>query len=201
MRNIVVRQVLVIISLLVTVGLTINFGILPGWSNFQEKLRETEQSDLLINIELERLQHLQELDRNQPALENQLNFLNTAIPNDLEISNFVDILDVLAERNDVTIEFFVIGDVAPYIIPEHIAADEDLVKASERVGETLRAIPVDFSVSGAYANLVSFIGELQLSPRITLIDNLSLTTSTGTRSLSLGLKTYIFVTDSSEAAK
>lgn len=194
MRSVVMRQVLVGLALLAVIALTINFGILPNWSNFQAKVEETEQSDVLISIELQRLQHLQELDRNLEAIEAQREFLVDEIPHDLEISDFVDILDILAERNDVTIEFFVVGNVAPYVLPEHISADEDLVPAAERVGDKLQAIQVDFSVSGDYPNLVSFIGELQLSPRITLIDNLSLTTSGEARTLSLGLKTYIFVT-------
>lgn len=192
MSKIRIRQILTGLFLLVVVAATLNFGILPQYNSFQERIQEAAQVDTLTGVELDELSRLQELAKIQPAIENQLEYLETSIPLDIQISGFVDILDVLAARNDIEIEFLRIGEVLPYLPPEGVLAEESVEKALERTNKRLIGVPVDFSVIGTYANLVSFMDELQKSPRTTVIQEVSMSSATSSRAYSLTLQTLIF---------
>ncbi|MFM7013807.1 MAG: hypothetical protein ACKOXT_02285 [Actinomycetota bacterium] len=194
MNKILIRQIFTVVVLVAVVGLTVNFGILPQFANFNEKLKSAEQTDRLTSIELDQLRKLQELAEIQPAIEKQLDYLTAAVPGDIEVSNYVDQLDVLAERNSVAIEFLTFGDVAPFVLPEYVASEETVQPYVSKVGESIRAIPVDFAVTGSYANLIAFMGELQSAPRTTVIQSASLSSGQTSRVFNLTIKTLIFYT-------
>lgn len=192
MSRILIRQILTGLFIVAVIALSLNYGILPQSRSFLEKIEEANRTDTLSSLELEELQRLKRLSEIQPQIELQLDYLHDAIPLDIEISAYVDILDELVARNGVQINFIQIDDALLYTLPEHVAAEELLTKAIERSEERLNSIPIDFAVTGSYANLVSFMDELQKAPRTTLIQSATLSAGTGTRTYSLTLQTLIF---------
>lgn len=164
---------------------------MPQLQNFQQKLEEANAVDVQTNVQLDELRRLQELAEIQPAIESQLTYLDASVPSDLRISSYVDILDELAARNDITISLLRIGGASPYVPQEPVAAEEKVVALVEANGGRLLATPIDLSVNGTYANLVSFMNELQKSPRTTVIQSGNLSFSGGQQT-SLSLQTLIF---------
>lgn len=192
MNNPRLRSLLTGLVLLAVVALTGYFGILPQVTMFNERISQAVEVDAQTSIELVRLQQLQDLEKIQPAIEAQLASLKNAIPSEVEISKYVDILDILAARNNVEIQSLTISDAIPYLPPEHIATDETIAPAIEQLGGALGGIPIAFVVSGSYGNLVSFMGEIQASPRTTVIQSATLTSLGISSSYSLNLTTLIF---------
>lgn len=190
MSQVLIRQILVGLFVLSSVLATINFGMLPQFASFQEKIDSANQVDLIASIELEELRRLQALDAVKPVIESQLVELEEAIPKDFQYSAFVDILDALADQSDVDINFLTIGDTSPYSPPETIATEPEVQPALEKVAGRLSSIPVDFSVSGSFNNLLNFMGQLQKSPRTTVIQVVSLSGTGGQVNLTLQTSIY-----------
>lgn len=174
------------------VALTAVFGVIPQWENYQAKLAEAENTDLQVNAEVAQLKRLRDLSELQDEIQLQIDYLNNAIPTTQSISSYIDVIDVLAIRNGVLVESLIISDPMPYLLPENIAKDETVAPAVSMVGQNLQAINMTFVVQGMYDPLLSFVGELQLAPRTTLVKSVNLAGGFGPEEYSMTVEAVIF---------
>lgn len=190
--NIGILKALAAIFSVAVIALTAIFGVIPQWENYQAKLAEAENTDLLVNAEIGQLNRLRELSEKQDAIQLQIDFLNQAIPTTQNISSYIDVIDVLAIRNSVLIESLIISDPIPYLLPENIAKDEAIAPAVSVAGPNLQSVNMTFVVKGMYDPLLAFVGELQLAPRTTLVRSVTLSGGFGPDEYSMTIEAAIF---------
>lgn len=113
------------------------------------------------------------------GIRNQLSVLRAAVPASAEISTFVTELNTLAIANKVTVRSITVNDAKPYIplaaAPANSSAESStpLVTNPKITSTNFIVIPVQFSLTGNYSNVLEFVHEVQVGSRLFLISNLS----------------------------
>lgn len=172
-------------------------GISPRLEEAAAANTDREAVETKNGIQQVALASLQEQFENIEELRDQLAGLRTAVPADVALSDLVGELNVLAQRSDVTVTSLGFSDPVPYAAIEDPNAHAEVTAALGSVSpETFFAIPVQLTVSGTYANSLTFVSLLQQSAnRFFLVNDLTLASGTmvGDAAVELSLGGQVFV--------
>ncbi len=125
--------------------------------------------------------------RNIEELKNQLNVLQISVPNNANLSAFILELNLLADKEKITVKSIHFSDARPYSpsmqsssvagnqAPPPIITDAKITPANFVI------IPFQISITGIYNKILKFVNDVQVGQRLTLISTLSSTGSLGTR--------------------
>ncbi|MEP6481578.1 MAG: type 4a pilus biogenesis protein PilO [Rhodoglobus sp.] len=126
-----------------------------------------------------RLANLKKQFAKMSDLQKKLLALQESIPSDAAISNFLAEINALCAANGVTLNTLTVNDALTYVAPgtpatPTVPADPNAQTAPKVDPATgLVAIPVSVSVSGPYAQVMSFAGALQTGTRLFFVSKLS----------------------------
>jgi len=120
---------------------------------------------------------------NIDQLKGQLDLLQAAVPSSAQISTFVTELNSLAAMHEVTVKAIAVSDAKPYsaappTTPEAGATSKPLVMTNPKITATnFVVIPVQFTVTGIFTNVLNFIHDVQVGQRLLLVSTISSTSS------------------------
>ena len=117
------------------------------------------------------------------ALKTRIASLQVAVPTSAQLSTFVTELNLLAARHRVTIKAIAISDAQPYTTPPVPPVGTNSVKAPVLTNPKITptnfvVIPIQISITGAFGEVLDFVHEVQVGPRLFLVATLSSKTST-----------------------
>ncbi|MBI3430403.1 MAG: hypothetical protein HY050_10225 [Actinobacteria bacterium] len=121
-------------------------------------------------------------------IRTQLALLKVSVPSSGEISTFVTELNSLANTNRVTVRSITVNDAKPYTpaaaTSNGAAGTNNPPTTNPRItSNNFIVIPVQFSVTGDYSNVLEFVHEVQVGSRLFLISNLSSTGATDAKAV------------------
>lgn len=108
----------------------------------------------------------------------QLSLLKVSVPSRQEISTLITELNSLANSNKVTVSSITVNEAKPYA--QVAATTNSLITSNNFV-----VIPVQFSITGGYSNVLEFVHEVQVGSRLFLISNFSSTGATDAKAVAV----------------
>ena len=121
-------------------------------------------------------------------LKNQLNDLQMSVPSNANLSTFILELNLLADKEKVTVKSIQFSDARPYSPAiqtsnaSGIPVPPPLLTNAKITPANFVIIPLQISVTGIYSKVLKFVNDVQVGQRLTLISTLSSTGPIGTNS-------------------
>jgi Tfp pilus assembly protein PilO len=116
------------------------------------------------------------------ALKTRIASLQVAVPTSAQLSTFVTELNLLAARHKVTVKAIAISDAQPYTTPPAPPVSKNSAKTAVLTNPKITpanfvVIPIQISITGVFGEVLDFVHEVQVGPRLFLVATLSSKTS------------------------
>lgn len=171
---------------------TMTFGVNPMIDSANNATLETDENDGLLNVEISRIHHLENLVRNKAAVDAQLAAYEYSMPEEAHVSEMVDSLNSAANSNGLVVTSLTVGDPEKYVVPTPIHKESDLQPSLIKASSSLKDIPVTLAVDGNFNALMAFLNDVQNSNRVTLVRSLQLQPGLNPDSYTLQISAYVF---------
>lgn len=117
------------------------------------------------------------------TLKTRIASLQVAVPASAQLSTFVTELNLLAARHKVTVKAISISDAQPYttppVPPTSSNSSKTVILTNPKITPTnFVVIPIQISITGVFGEVLDFVHEVQVGPRLFLVATLSSKTST-----------------------
>lgn len=188
-RQMIYAAVISITAILVTMYLGVN----PMLNAAATANLGTDQNDAILNVEIQRIHHLQMLTRNHDVVAAQLAQLSDSMPEEPHVSQMVDALNGYANSNGLVVTSLTVGDPEKYVVPGKVHAQKEFQAAMAKAGTALKDIPVTLTVDGNFNALLAFLDDLQNSPRVTLVRSLDFQPAQTPGNFTLQIQAYVFM--------
>ena len=188
-RQMIYAAVISVTAVIVTMYLGVN----PMLSSAATANLGTDQNDAILNVEIQRIHHLQMLTRNHDVVAAQLAKLSDAMPEEPHVSQMVDDLNGYANSNGLVVTSLTVGDPEKYVVPGKVHAQKEFQPAMLKAGNALKDIPVNLTVDGNFNSLLAFLDDLQNSPRVTLVRSLNFQAGQTPENFTLDIQAYVFM--------
>jgi Tfp pilus assembly protein PilO len=187
------QMIIAALICLVTVTLTMFAGVNPMMDAANNANLGTEQNDALLNLEISKVHHLQMLTRNKTVMDAQAQQLADAMPEEPHVSTLVDALNGYANSNGLVVTSLTVGDPEKYVVAGKVHAQKEFQQALLKAGSSIKDIPVNLTVDGSFNALLSFLNDVENSPRVTLVKSLDFQAAQVPGHYVLDLQAYVFM--------
>ncbi|TXK19155.1 type 4a pilus biogenesis protein PilO [Homoserinibacter sp. GY 40078] len=189
-----------LISGVVIIGLLAG-GWFLGVSPLLDAQNDAEQQRIAAASQNQTLQMaimtLAKEEENLPSYEKRAAELERAIPQDVESAEFLEQVNSLATKADVTVAEFTLGELTPYAPPAGEAADPDLAPTpatDARISpDNFILVPVTISVEGGWNEVLSFIHGVQSTDRLVLVTKITTSVTDTAYSATLSGAMYVLL--------
>ncbi len=180
------------------------FGIQPRLSELTVTARERVIVSTALAKNQAILAKLEGDQENVGEIAALLDHLVISIPPRPSIPVFISEVNAMAKQNQIKIKSISVGEARPFLKPPEATLQDDGAKDSAKtidglINSKFTLIPIEIAVSASYQNVLSFVNDLQLGPRLFLITSfasaaMSLTAvSNSTNTVDSRFSGFIFV--------